>query len=133
MCFLTCIVEDLGGEVAAAARKEGGSERDEKRRRGKSDGNVKMQVADTSRNQDSHLAVGHAVEIIGKVDQNLHVKVQAVTDFGTNIGMCMSLFSFSYHRLVRSRLANNKASDFNAANAVVEATHRYKEIFYDDN
>jgi hypothetical protein len=38
-------------------------------------------------NQDSHLAVGHAVEIIGKVDQNLHVKVQAVTDFGTNIGM----------------------------------------------
>ena len=38
-------------------------------------------------NQDSHLAVGHAVEIIGKVDQNLHVKVQAATDFGTNIGM----------------------------------------------
>ncbi|KAG9193013.1 replication factor A protein 3 [Alternaria panax] len=59
-------------------------------------------------NRDSHLAVGHAVEIIGKVDQNLHVKVQAVTDFGTNI-------------------------DFNAANAVVDATHRYKEIFYDDN
>ncbi|EOA90480.1 hypothetical protein ACJQWK_07505 [Exserohilum turcicum] len=58
-------------------------------------------------NRDSHLAVGHAVEIIGKVDQNLHVKVQAVTDFGTNI-------------------------DFNAANAVVDATHRYKEIFYDD-
>lgn len=24
-------------------------------------------------------------------------------------------------------------TDFNAANAVVEATHRYKEIFYDDN
>ncbi|KNG45484.1 ssdna binding protein ssb3 [Stemphylium lycopersici] len=40
-------------------------------------------------NRDSHLAVGHAVEIIGKVDQNLHVKVQAVTDFGTSIGMCM--------------------------------------------
>jgi hypothetical protein len=42
----------------------------------------------TQMQQDSHLAVGHAVEIIGKVDQNLHVKVQAVTDFGTNIGMC---------------------------------------------
>ncbi|KAH7068286.1 ssDNA binding protein-like protein Ssb3 [Paraphoma chrysanthemicola] len=56
--------------------------------------------------RDSHLAVGHAVEIIGKVDQNLHIKVQAATDFGTSI-------------------------DFNAANAVVEATHRYKEIFYD--
>ncbi|EMD90551.1 hypothetical protein COCC4DRAFT_159730 [Bipolaris maydis ATCC 48331] len=58
--------------------------------------------------RDSHLTVGHAVEIIGKVDQNLHVKVQAATDFGTGI-------------------------DFNAANAVVDATHRYKEIFYDDN
>ncbi|KAL6703916.1 hypothetical protein ACN47E_008952 [Coniothyrium glycines] len=57
--------------------------------------------------RDSHLAVGHAVEIIGKVDANLNIKVQAATDFGTCI-------------------------DFNAANAVVEATHRYKEIFYDE-
>ncbi|KAF2865184.1 ssDNA binding protein-like protein Ssb3 [Massariosphaeria phaeospora] len=57
-------------------------------------------------NRDCHLAVGHAVEIIGKVDQNLNVKVQAATDFGTNI-------------------------DFTAASAVVDATHRYKEIFYD--
>jgi hypothetical protein len=38
-------------------------------------------------NQDAHLAVGHAVEVIGKVDQNLHIKVQAATDFGTGIGM----------------------------------------------
>ncbi|KAF1972546.1 ssDNA binding protein-like protein Ssb3 [Bimuria novae-zelandiae CBS 107.79] len=57
-------------------------------------------------NRDSHLAVGHAVEIIGKVDGNLHVKVQFSWDFGTNI-------------------------DFNAAAAVVEATHRHREIFYD--
>ncbi|KAF2251010.1 replication factor A protein 3 [Trematosphaeria pertusa] len=57
-------------------------------------------------NRDCHLAIGHAVEIIGKVDGNLNVKVQAATDFGTNI-------------------------DFNAANAVVEVTHRHKEIFYD--
>ena len=47
-------------------------------------------------NQDSHLAVGHAVEIIGKVDQNLQVKVQAVTDFGTNIGTCSSPTSLLY-------------------------------------
>lgn len=59
-------------------------------------------------NRDSHLALNHAVEVIGKVDANLAVKVQAATDFGTNI-------------------------DFNAANAVVEATHRHKSIFYDDN
>ncbi|KAF1962233.1 replication factor A protein 3 [Byssothecium circinans] len=58
-------------------------------------------------NRDCHLAVGHAVEVIGKVDGNLQIKVQAATDLGTNI-------------------------DFKAANAVVEATHRYKEIFYDD-
>ncbi|KAF2799329.1 replication factor A protein 3 [Melanomma pulvis-pyrius CBS 109.77] len=58
-------------------------------------------------NRDCHLALGHAVEIIGKVDGNLHIKVQAATDFGTGI-------------------------DFDAANAVVEATHRHKEIFYDD-
>ena len=75
-------------------------------------------------NQDSPLAVGHAVEIIGKVDQNLHVKVQAATDFGTNIGMCLPL---------PSRIHANARVDFNAANAVVDATHRYKEIFYDDN
>ncbi|KAK3209643.1 hypothetical protein GRF29_44g289018 [Pseudopithomyces chartarum] len=57
-------------------------------------------------NRDSHLALNHAVEIIGKVDGNLNVKVQAATDWGTNV-------------------------DFNAAAAVVEATHRHREIFYD--
>ena len=36
--------------------------------------------------QDCHLALNHAVEIIGKVDGNLHVKVQAATDFGTELG-----------------------------------------------
>ncbi|KAF2014860.1 replication factor A protein 3 [Aaosphaeria arxii CBS 175.79] len=59
-------------------------------------------------NRDCHLALNHAVEIIGKVDQGLNVKVQAATDFGPNI-------------------------DFEASNAVVEATHRHKEIFYDDD
>ncbi|KAF2653983.1 replication factor A protein 3, partial [Lophiostoma macrostomum CBS 122681] len=57
-------------------------------------------------NRDAHLQVNHAVEVIGKVDQNLAIKVQAATDFGTNI-------------------------DYAAANAVVEATHRHKAIFYD--
>ncbi|KAF2475070.1 ssDNA binding protein-like protein Ssb3 [Lindgomyces ingoldianus] len=57
-------------------------------------------------NRDCHLVLNHAVEIIGKVDGNLNVKVQAATDFGTGV-------------------------DFDAANAVVEATHRHKEIFYD--
>ncbi|OCK76976.1 replication factor A protein 3 [Lepidopterella palustris CBS 459.81] len=59
-------------------------------------------------NRDSHLTLNHAVEIIGKVDANLQVKVLASTDFGTDI-------------------------DFVAANAVVEATHRHREIFYEAN
>jgi hypothetical protein len=51
--------------------------------------------------QDCHLAVGHAVEVIGKVDGNLHVKVQAATDFGTNLGMSSirSLLSQASHLL----------------------------------
>ncbi|KAF2643957.1 replication factor A protein 3 [Massarina eburnea CBS 473.64] len=64
-------------------------------------GNVDMVL-----NRDCHLAVGHAVEVIGKVDGNLQLRVQAATDLGTSI-------------------------DYAAANAVVEATHRHKEIFYD--
>ena len=39
--------------------------------------------------QDSHLQVNHAVEIIGKVQQDLSVRVMAATNFGpeANIGM----------------------------------------------
>ncbi|CAO2651807.1 Nn.00g000900.m01.CDS01 [Neocucurbitaria sp. VM-36] len=80
-------------------------------------------------NRDSHLAVGHAVEVIGKVDQNLHIKVQAATDFGTNVGMCIATMLAKTWE--KSMLIWFVRVDFNAANAVVEATHRYKEIFYD--
>ncbi|KAF2748842.1 replication factor A protein 3 [Sporormia fimetaria CBS 119925] len=66
------------------------------------DGNVDLKLT-----ADCHLALNHAVEIIGKVEPNLSVKVLKATDFGTGI-------------------------DFQAANAVVDVTHRYKEIFYSD-
>ncbi|KAF2102353.1 replication factor A protein 3 [Rhizodiscina lignyota] len=56
-------------------------------------------------NRDSHLTLNHAVEIVGKVQSDLSVRVLNATDFGTNI-------------------------DFTAASAVVDATHRYREIFY---
>ncbi|TGO58482.1 hypothetical protein BCON_0054g00120 [Botryotinia convoluta] len=56
-------------------------------------------------NRDSHLQVGNAVEIVGKVNQDLSVKVLKATDFGTNF-------------------------DFAAMNALVDANHRYKEIWY---
>ncbi|KAH0547522.1 hypothetical protein FGG08_000247 [Glutinoglossum americanum] len=57
-------------------------------------------------NRDSHLTVGNAAEIVGKVKPDLTVEVLMSTDFGNNI-------------------------NFNAVEAVVDATHRYKEIFYD--
>jgi len=57
--------------------------------------------------RDSHLQVGNAVEIVGKVNQDLSVKVLKATDFGTSF-------------------------DFAAMTALVEANHRYKEIWYDD-
>jgi replication factor A3 len=36
--------------------------------------------------RDSHLTVGNAVEIIGKVNQDLSVKVLQSTDMGSNLG-----------------------------------------------
>lgn len=41
--------------------------------------------------QDSHLQLNHAVEIIGKVQNDLSVRVMASTDFGPegNIGECL--------------------------------------------
>ncbi|EKD19553.1 uncharacterized protein L3040_002568 [Drepanopeziza brunnea f. sp. 'multigermtubi'] len=56
-------------------------------------------------NRDAHLTVGHAVEVVGKVNQDLSVKVLMALDMGREV-------------------------DMEAIKAVVDATHRYKEIFY---
>ncbi|EMC97970.1 hypothetical protein BAUCODRAFT_31981 [Baudoinia panamericana UAMH 10762] len=58
-------------------------------------------------NRDAHLQLNHAVEIIGKVQNDLSVKVMASVDMGPEGNI-----------------------DFNAVEAVVDATHRYHEIFY---
>ncbi|CAK3796583.1 replication factor A 3 [Lecanosticta acicola] len=58
--------------------------------------------------KDSNWHMNHAVEIIGKVQQDLSVKVMASTDMGPEAGI-----------------------DFSAVEAVVDATHRYHEIFYE--
>ncbi|KAI5801461.1 replication factor A protein 3 [Peziza echinospora] len=57
-------------------------------------------------NSGTHWSVGHAVEVIAKVQQDLSLRVLTSIDLGTDV-------------------------DFNAVDAVVDATHRYKEIFYD--
>jgi len=67
-----------------------------------SQGSVKLQVE----RQDANIIMGHAVEIVGKVWPDLSVKVFVSTDLGKDL-------------------------DFSAVEAVVDATHRYKEIFYD--
>ncbi|KAI9875161.1 MAG: hypothetical protein M1830_008809 [Pleopsidium flavum] len=59
-------------------------------------------------NRDSHLVLNNAIEIVGKVQQDLSIKVFQATDFGNNI-------------------------DYAAFDAVVDASHRYKDIFYADN
>ena len=43
--------------------------------------------------QDAHLLMGNAVEIVGKVQPDLSVKVYQAVDFGTNIGTTLSLSS----------------------------------------
>ncbi|KAI9755077.1 MAG: DEAD-box ATP-dependent RNA helicase [Chaenotheca gracillima] len=59
-------------------------------------------------NRESHLTLNNAVEIVGKVNPDLSVKVLVATDFGSNL-------------------------DMKAVSAVVDATHRYKEIFYESS
>lgn len=46
--------------------------------------------------QDSHLQLNHAVEIIGKVQNDLSVRVMASTDFGPegNIGELLRSLAF---------------------------------------
>ncbi|KAF1815090.1 hypothetical protein P152DRAFT_245024 [Eremomyces bilateralis CBS 781.70] len=58
-------------------------------------------------NRESHLSVDHWVEIIGKVNEDMSIKVLNSTDFGTNI-------------------------DYTSVEAVVDLTHRYRSIFYGD-
>lgn len=75
--------------------------------------------------QDSHLQLNHAVEVVGKVQNDLSVRVLACTDFGPegNIGIISLRFCM-----------DNRADDlqdFKAVEAVVDATHRYHEIFYE--
>jgi replication factor A3 len=76
--------------------------------------------------QDSHLAVNHAIEVIGRVQDDLSVKVLNSTDFGTDFGELNSVLTIhSSYRLT--------CADFSAAESVVDATHRYREIFYGDD
>jgi hypothetical protein len=75
--------------------------------------------------QDSHLRDGMAAEIVGKVKSDLSIQTLMATDFGADFGKSLHIFNAN-HELT-------SIADFAAAEAVVDATHRYKEIFYGDD
>ncbi|KAA8901709.1 replication factor A protein 3 [Sphaerosporella brunnea] len=56
--------------------------------------------------RECHMTVGNGVELVGKVQPTGDVKVLSSWDLGPDV-------------------------DYNIADAVVDATHRYKDLFYD--
>lgn len=47
---------------------------------------VHVKIEADADSQDAHLSLNNAVELVGKVQQDLSVKVYQATDFGSNIG-----------------------------------------------
>lgn len=82
--------------------------------------------------QDSYLTVGNAVEIIGKVNQDLSIKVLQASDWGSNVGTSLAIDGDGYPEANRERVRlTERYADFASVNALVEANHKVKEIFYD--
>ena len=77
--------------------------------------------------QDASIVPGNGVELVGKVMPHNHgftVKVLTCWDLGADVGEL---------RLQERRRTDdaNAAVDYGVAAAVVDATHRYKELFYE--
>ncbi|KAK4229819.1 replication factor A protein 3 [Podospora fimiseda] len=66
------------------------------------DGNITAHL-----NRDSHLTAGSGVQVIGKVNPDLSIKVLSSLDLGT-------------------------AVDYNLANTVVEISHQHRSLFASD-
>ena len=76
--------------------------------------------------QDAAIVPGNGVELVGKVMPHNHgftVKVLTSWDLGPDVG------ELRWHE--RRSDDANAAVDYGVAAAVVDATHRYKEIFYE--
>ncbi|KAL1872305.1 hypothetical protein VTK73DRAFT_1615 [Phialemonium thermophilum] len=63
------------------------------------DGNITAHL-----NRDAHVSVGNAVQIIGKVNPDLSIKVLSSVDLGTNV-------------------------DYDLYRSLVEITHQHKSLF----
>lgn len=64
------------------------------------------------------------------MQNDLSIKVFQATDFGDKIGMSTSK---EWGCCGRGMVTECAWADFKAVEAVVDATHRYKEIFYESN
>jgi replication factor A3 len=69
--------------------------------------------------------MNHAFEIVGKVTPDLSVRVDQALDFGTEFG---EQFILIFSIVIKPGLMCEE--DFNSYEAVINATHRYKQMFY---
>ena len=67
--------------------------------------------------QEAHLHPTNAVEILGKVNEDLSVQLFTAIDFGSNMGT----LRFWGNLLI---------VDFNIVDALVDISHQNREIFY---
>lgn len=77
------------------------------------------------------------MEIVGKVNRDLSVRVLKATDMGRDGKCWVSFLGCEVFGDVDEYLKTEAdllcTVDFASVSAVVDATHRYKEIFYSDS
>lgn len=67
----------------------------------------------------------NGVELIGKVQPDYRIKVLTSWDLGPNVGELLKS-----SKLGKRVLISGGRVDYQVADAVVDVTHRYKELFY---
>lgn len=76
--------------------------------------------------QDDRLVYNNGVELIGKINPDMSVKVLTSWDLGPDVGELRTGGQSEWD----SWLMDGRV-DYKVADAVVDATHRYKELFYE--
>lgn len=88
-----------------------------------------------SSTQDAHLSSGNAVQIIGKVNPDLSIRVLSSLDLGTNVGKddspapCKGDASPRDHPFRIQTLLADVITDFNVCKDVVDISQRHRELF----
>lgn len=77
--------------------------------------------------KESHLTPGNGVQIIGKVNSDLSIKVMSSLDLGSNVGMSIFLY------VVNCTHPLTKPADYSVAQSVVDITHQHKDLFVYEN